>query len=221
MIAVVAIIVAARDPRVLRDRVRLRPAVPVTRAVGRVTRAGFRVPGRIRAGGSEHRTERPPRPHAPPRILWHMSVEAVFGIDSAGLNTAVKLLVLFLVVIYVALIYYTYADARRRIEDPMLIGCADAASLFPFVGHDRVHDRPPAGVSRRRPRARAGDAGRRGAAAQPRLLPVPALRRRGQGGLPALPALPAQAQGRLRDLRQAAGSRRGRSARTASPRSRA
>ena len=63
-----------------------------------------------------------------------MSVEAVFGIDSSALNTAVKLLILFLVVIYVALIYYTYADARRRIEDPMLIGCATAAALFPFVG---------------------------------------------------------------------------------------
>ena len=63
-----------------------------------------------------------------------MPVEAVFGISNSGLNTAVKLLVLFLVVIYVALIYYTFADARRRIEDPMLIGCATLASLFPFVG---------------------------------------------------------------------------------------
>src|SRR3954453_17530194 len=63
-----------------------------------------------------------------------MPLEAVFGINSSGLNTAIKLLVLFLVVIYVALIYYTFADARRRIEDPMLVGCATAASLFPFVG---------------------------------------------------------------------------------------
>lgn len=63
-----------------------------------------------------------------------MFVEAVFGIDSAGLDTAVKLLVLFLVVIYIALVYYTYADARRRIEDPLLVGCATAAALFPFVG---------------------------------------------------------------------------------------
>ena len=63
-----------------------------------------------------------------------MPVLAVFGISSDGLNTAVKLLILFLVVIWLALIYYTYADARRRIEDPMLVGCATAASLFPFVG---------------------------------------------------------------------------------------
>ena len=59
---------------------------------------------------------------------------AVFGIDSDGLNLAVNLLILFLVVIYLALVYWTYADARHRIDDPMLVGCALAASLFPFVG---------------------------------------------------------------------------------------
>jgi predicted amidophosphoribosyltransferase len=59
---------------------------------------------------------------------------AVFGIDNRGLDTAVKVLILFLVVIWAALIFWTYADARRRIDDPMLIACATAASLFPFVG---------------------------------------------------------------------------------------
>src|SRR5580765_1534542 len=59
---------------------------------------------------------------------------AVFGITSSGLDTAVKLLLLILVVIWLALVYYTYADARRRIADPMLVGCATAAALFPFVG---------------------------------------------------------------------------------------
>src|SRR5438132_3412057 len=59
---------------------------------------------------------------------------AYFGIESSGLNLIVDLLILFVVVLYLALIYWTYADARRRIEDPMLIGCATAASLFPFVG---------------------------------------------------------------------------------------
>ena len=58
----------------------------------------------------------------------------LFGIKSSGLNLAVELVVLFLVVIWLALIYWTYADARRRIADPMLVGCAAAASLFPFVG---------------------------------------------------------------------------------------
>jgi len=59
---------------------------------------------------------------------------AYFGIESSGLNLAVDLLILFVVVFYLSLIYWTYADARRRIHDPMLIGCATAASLFPFVG---------------------------------------------------------------------------------------
>ena len=59
---------------------------------------------------------------------------AVFGIESDALDTAVKLLILVLVVVWLALVYYTYADARRRIADPMLVACATAASLFPFVG---------------------------------------------------------------------------------------
>jgi hypothetical protein len=64
-----------------------------------------------------------------------MTPVAIFGISNDGLNLAVKLLVLFLVAVWAALIFWTYADARRRIEDPMLVGCATAASLFfPFVG---------------------------------------------------------------------------------------
>jgi Double zinc ribbon len=63
-----------------------------------------------------------------------MRVVAVFGIDNSGLNLAVNLLLLFVVVLWLSLIYWTYADAKRRLEDPMLIGCATAASIFPFVG---------------------------------------------------------------------------------------
>jgi hypothetical protein len=59
---------------------------------------------------------------------------AVFGINNDGLNLAVNLLLLFLVVLWLALVYWTYADAKRRIEDPMLVGCAAAAALFPFIG---------------------------------------------------------------------------------------
>jgi hypothetical protein len=59
---------------------------------------------------------------------------AYFGIESSGLSLAVDLLILFVVVLYISLIYWTYSDARRRIVDPMLVGCATAASLFPFVG---------------------------------------------------------------------------------------
>src|SRR5918994_5634547 len=63
-----------------------------------------------------------------------MGALAVFGIENDGLHLAVNLLILFLVVIWLALVYWTYADARRRIADPLLVGCAAAASLFPFVG---------------------------------------------------------------------------------------
>jgi hypothetical protein len=63
-----------------------------------------------------------------------MGVPAVFGIENEGLSLVVNLLILFLVVVWLALVYWTYADAQRRMTDPMLIGCATAASLFPFVG---------------------------------------------------------------------------------------
>jgi hypothetical protein len=63
-----------------------------------------------------------------------MTPLAYFGIESSGLNLAVDLVILFIVVLYLALIYWTYADARRRIQDPMLVGCATAAAFFPFVG---------------------------------------------------------------------------------------
>jgi hypothetical protein len=59
---------------------------------------------------------------------------AYFGVESSGLNLVIDLLILFVVVVYLSLIYWTYSDARRRIVDPMLVGCATAASLFPFVG---------------------------------------------------------------------------------------
>jgi hypothetical protein len=59
---------------------------------------------------------------------------AYFGIESSGLNLAIDLLILFVAVVYLSLIYWTYADARRRIVDPILVVCATAASVFPFVG---------------------------------------------------------------------------------------
>ena len=58
----------------------------------------------------------------------------VFGIDNDGLNTAVNVLILVLIVLWLALVFWTYSDARRRLDDPLLVACATAASLFPFVG---------------------------------------------------------------------------------------
>ncbi len=59
---------------------------------------------------------------------------AYFGIQSSGLDLVVDLLILFVAVLYLSLIYWTFTDARRRIEDPILVYCATAAAVFPFVG---------------------------------------------------------------------------------------
>jgi len=63
-----------------------------------------------------------------------MPLLAIFGIDNDGVNLAINLLILFLVVVYLALIAYTYLDAKRRLDDGVLIACATIASLAPFVG---------------------------------------------------------------------------------------
>jgi hypothetical protein len=59
---------------------------------------------------------------------------AIFGIKSNGLDLAATLFLLMLVVLWLALIVYTYLDARRRISDPFLVACATVASFFPFIG---------------------------------------------------------------------------------------
>jgi hypothetical protein len=59
---------------------------------------------------------------------------AIFGITNDGVNLALNLLILFLVVIYLALVAWVYLDARRRLEDPVLVACSTVAALFPFVG---------------------------------------------------------------------------------------
>ena len=57
-----------------------------------------------------------------------------FGISNDGVNLAINLVILFLAIVWLAMIYWTRADAKRRIADPVLVACATAASLFPFVG---------------------------------------------------------------------------------------
>jgi hypothetical protein len=59
---------------------------------------------------------------------------AIFGITNDGLNLVATLFMLMLVVLWLALIVYTYLDARRRISDPFLVACATVASFFPFIG---------------------------------------------------------------------------------------
>jgi hypothetical protein len=60
---------------------------------------------------------------------------ALFGIENNALSLVAGLLVLFLAALWLALVFYTYMDSRRRIADPMLVGTAVVAALvFPFVG---------------------------------------------------------------------------------------
>src|SRR3989440_9801537 len=61
-------------------------------------------------------------------------VPALLGIRTSRVNLAIDLLMLFLVVIWLALVYWPCGDARRRIAGPMLVGCATAAALFPYAG---------------------------------------------------------------------------------------
>jgi Double zinc ribbon len=59
---------------------------------------------------------------------------AIFGISNDGLNLAATLCVLAIVVVWLALIVYTYLDSKRRISDPFLIACATIGSFFPYIG---------------------------------------------------------------------------------------
>ena len=64
-----------------------------------------------------------------------MAPFALFGITNDALNLVVSLLALFVAAIWLALVFWTFMDARRRVGDLLLVGCATAASLlFPFVG---------------------------------------------------------------------------------------
>jgi len=63
-----------------------------------------------------------------------LSIAGLFGIHNHTVSLVVDLILLFLAIVWIALIYWTYADAKRRIDDDLLIGCATVASLFPFVG---------------------------------------------------------------------------------------
>ena len=66
-----------------------------------------------------------------------MTVLAIFRIEEIkndGLQTAANIALLVLGVLYLALIFWTFADARRRIDDPLLVVCATLCSFFPFIG---------------------------------------------------------------------------------------
>ena len=127
---------------------------------------------------------------------------AIFGITNSGLNLVATLFLLMLVVLWLALIVYTYLDARRRIADPFLVACATVASFFPFIG-TAVYAivRPPEYLED----AHERELEIKAAELRVRQLRehLPQLRVPGREKLPALPQLPAPAEGPLPDLRQA------------------
>ena len=56
-------------------------------------------------------------------------------LGSSAVDTALRLLVLFCVALWLALIAWTFKDARRRIDDPVIVGvCVLAAAIFGPVG---------------------------------------------------------------------------------------
>ena len=186
-----------RDPGVLRHRLPVRPAVPlVDRGLG------LGSSGEVDSGHS-----------------GTMGLLAIFGIHNDGLNLVVNLLILFLVVIWLALIYWTYLDARRRIADPMLVGLRDRRLALPVHRHGRLRDRAPAGVPRGRARARAGDRSRRGAAAPARPGAAPTASTRSRRTSCAARAACAGSRSPARPAASRS-TRAGRSAPTARPRSR-
>src|SRR3954452_10085721 len=63
-----------------------------------------------------------------------LAIFRIEDIKNDGLQTAASIALLVLGVLYLALIFWTFADARRRIDDPLLVACATLASVFPFVG---------------------------------------------------------------------------------------
>lgn len=59
---------------------------------------------------------------------------AYFGVSNPGVNLFINLVFLTALIIWIALIYWTRADAKRRLDDPVLVLCATIAACFPFVG---------------------------------------------------------------------------------------
>jgi RNA polymerase subunit RPABC4/transcription elongation factor Spt4 len=66
--------------------------------------------------------------------MLEFAIFRIEDIKNSALQTAASVALLVLGVLYLSLIFWTFADARRRIDDPLLVVCATLASFFPFVG---------------------------------------------------------------------------------------
>jgi hypothetical protein len=63
-----------------------------------------------------------------------LAIFRIEDIKNDALQTTANIALLVLGVLYLSLIFWTFADARRRIDDPLLVVCATLASFFPFIG---------------------------------------------------------------------------------------
>ncbi len=107
-------------------------------------------------------------------------------LDSPILRISGQLIVLLFVVLWIALVYWTYTDAGRRGATRVLWGIV--AVIFPYVGTlIYLIVRPPR-VPGRVARARAGDGGPR-AGVEKQHYAVPELPQPGGERLPDLPHL--------------------------------
>lgn len=71
----------------------------------------------------------------PARFALGAGPLAIFGVENDGIGTVLNLLIIFLIALDIALIFWAYNDSRRRLGDPVLIGSAVlAAVIFPFAG---------------------------------------------------------------------------------------
>ena len=93
-----------------------------------------------------------------------MGLIALFGIENSGLALAVNLLLLFLVVIWLALVYWTWSRLAPADCGSDAGRLCDRGLAVPLHRDDRLPDRAPAALSRGRPRARSRDRCRAGPA---------------------------------------------------------
>ena len=77
--------------------------------------------------------------------------ESISSFFDSGLWSLITVLLrVFVVLLWVALAYWTYQDARRRIQSPGLVAaCVALSVLIPFLGLGHLPHRAPAGVPRR------------------------------------------------------------------------
>jgi hypothetical protein len=55
-------------------------------------------------------------------------------LHSTGFTIARNLALFFVVLFWLGLAYWTHRDAKRRIDDPLLVGTATLLGLVPFIG---------------------------------------------------------------------------------------